>query len=63
MELPADLLTYLARWDGSEAIRLMALDALTLEPALKDVAQAALDDSSALVRQRAKEILRQLNGR
>jgi hypothetical protein len=60
MRLPPDLLTELARWDGSEGIRLMALDALAGDPALKELAQAVSADPSQAVREKAKEILAQL---
>jgi HEAT repeat protein len=63
MALPPDLLTDLARWDGSEGIRLMALDALATEPTWVEVARAALTDSSELVRERAKQILAELGRR
>jgi hypothetical protein len=58
--LPRDLLMYLVRWDASEGMRLLALDALALEPTLKEAAQAAMTDSSPVVRDRAKEILTEL---
>jgi hypothetical protein len=61
MQLPPDLLTDLARWDGSEGIRLMALDTLAADPAVKELAEAALTDPSQAVRERAKEILGALN--
>lgn len=63
MQLPAELLTYLARWDAHEGIRLIALDGLALEPSFKEAAEAALTDSSPLVRKRAKEILAELERR
>jgi hypothetical protein len=63
MQLPADLLTYLARWDAHEGIRLIALDGLALEPTFKETAQAALMDPSPRVRKRAKEILAELEPR
>jgi len=61
MRLPPDLLTDLARWDASEGIRLMALDALTGDPVVKELAVAALGDPSQAVRERAKEILAELD--
>ncbi|HEX2341926.1 MAG TPA: hypothetical protein VHI98_15735 [Vicinamibacterales bacterium] len=60
MRLPPDLLADLARWDGSEGIRLMALDALVGDPIVQETAQAALTDSSQTIRKRAKEILAEL---
>jgi hypothetical protein len=50
MRLPPDLLADLARWDGSEGIRLMALDALVGDPIAKEIPQAALTDSSQTIR-------------
>lgn len=58
--LPPDLLMELVRFDGSAGVRLAALDALAAEPTLKEAAQAALGDSSEVVRERAKEILAEL---
>jgi len=63
MALPPDLLSDLARADGSEQIRLMALDALAMTaPSVtaKEVAEAALYDPSGPVRERAADILSQL---
>ena len=57
MELPSDLLTNLARMDGSELIRLRALDALAEDPAGVDAAAAAAGDPSPMVRERAQQIL------
>jgi hypothetical protein len=63
MRLPPDLIADLARWDGSEGIRLMALDALAGDPIVEEIAQAALTDSSQTIRKRAKEILAELGAR
>jgi len=63
MAVPRDLLMYLARWDVAERVRLTALNALVFEPTLKEAAQAALSDSSPVVRERAKEILAELDAR
>lgn len=56
---PPDLLPYIAVADDSEAIRLMALDALPQAADMKQVVQAALSDPSEAVRDRAAEILGQ----
>lgn len=61
IELPRDLLADLVRADGAEAIRMMALDALSGDPAARDIAMAALADASPLVRERAKEFLTELD--
>jgi hypothetical protein len=58
--LPPDFLMELVRFDASTGVRLAALDALAAEPTLKEAAQAALGDSSEVVRERAKEILAEL---
>ena len=63
MQLPADLLMDLARWDRSAGIRLNALNALALEPTGKEAARGALTDTSARVRKRAREILAELEAR
>jgi HEAT repeat protein len=62
-QLPPDVLMYLTRSDSSERIRLIALDALASEPTAKEAARAALNDPSELVRNRAKEILAELEQR
>ncbi len=54
---PPDLLPYIAVADDSEAIRLMALDALAQAADMKQVVQAALSDPSEAVRNRAAQIL------
>jgi hypothetical protein len=57
MDVPRDLLADLALADGSELLRLLALDALADDPTVGDVAAAAVNDPSPMVRQRAQEIL------
>jgi hypothetical protein len=54
---PPGLLSEMAISDRSEAIRLMALDALALDPDVTQVAQSALGDPSDAVRDRAAQIL------
>ena len=54
---PADLLPLMALADASEAIRLMALDALAASADGKRVAEQALSDPSESVRDRASQIL------
>jgi len=54
---PPGLLSEMAIADRSEAIRLMALDALVLDPDVTQVAQSALGDPSDVVRERAAQIL------
>jgi hypothetical protein len=63
MRLPSDLLLDLARWDRSPKIRLNALNVLASESAGKEAARAALNDPSARVRKRAREILAELETR
>jgi hypothetical protein len=58
---PPDLLPYMAVADDSEAIRLMALDALATEADMKHVFHAALSDPSESVRDRAAQILTQIS--
>ena len=55
VEVPHDMLMDLVRGDGAEEIRVTALDALTGDPAARDVAVAALMDPSEVVRERAKQ--------
>jgi hypothetical protein len=57
IELPRELLVDLVRADGSDTMRLLALDALTGDPAAPQAAAAAADDPSAMVRDRARQIL------
>lgn len=55
--VPENFLADLARADPSDQVRLMALDALSLHPSAKQIAQAALTDPNEAVRVRAKELL------
>jgi hypothetical protein len=57
IDVPGELLAELARADGSEIVRLIALDGLAGDPAARDVAAALVDDPSASVQQRAREIV------
>jgi hypothetical protein len=61
VEVPHDTLMDLVRSDGAEEIRVTALDALTGDPAARDVAVAALTDPSEVVRERAKQFLAELD--
>jgi hypothetical protein len=61
IELPRDVLADLVRADAAETIRLMALDALSGDPAAREIGAAALADASLLVRERAKEFLAELD--
>jgi HEAT repeat protein len=61
IELPRDVLADLVRGDDVEGIRLMALDALSGDPAAREVGLAALSDPSEVVRQRARELLTELD--
>jgi hypothetical protein len=61
VELPHDVLADLVRSDGTEEIRMMALDGLSGDQAALDVAVAALTDPSDVVRERAKEFLLELD--
>jgi hypothetical protein len=60
--IPSDVLADLARVDASDQIRWMALDAVSQQPSAKQVAESALLDLNEAVRERAKEILRELKG-
>jgi hypothetical protein len=62
LEIPADLLIELILTDGSEHMRLIALEALASRaPAsAKQAAEAALNDSSQTVRDKAADILGQM---
>lgn len=60
MPIPASLLIQLATADRSAQIRLMALDALAQDPAVRPVAEAALNDPSVAIRERARGILDEL---
>jgi hypothetical protein len=62
VEVPFDLLADLVRGDGSEEIRVIALDALAGEPAARNVAVTALSDPSEAVRDRAGEFLAEIEG-
>jgi hypothetical protein len=62
LEIPPDLLADIARADGSEVLRLLALDALAADPAVKDVAAFLASDPSSMVQQRAREILTEWEG-
>ena len=61
VEIPREVLSDLVRVDGTEAIRLIALDALTGDPAARETAVAALTDPSEAVRDRAREFLTELD--
>jgi hypothetical protein len=56
-EIPPDVLWEIARADVSEHVRWLALDALAQHPIAQQAAQAALNDASLAVRQKAEEIL------
>ena len=60
-EIPADVLSEIARADASEHVRWMALDALSQHATAQQAAQAALADASPAVRQKAEEILAALS--
>lgn len=60
LELPTDILSELVYADRSEQMRWMALDALSQHTNVKGVAAAALNDTSPVVRERAKQILADL---
>jgi hypothetical protein len=60
LDVPSDLLVDLARADPSEQMRWMALDALSQNVSVRYAAEAALTDTSQAVRERAKEILAEL---
>lgn len=57
LSIPPEVLSELARGDGSEQIRWMALDALSQSATARQAAEAALTDPSSAVRQKAEEIL------
>lgn len=61
IELPREVLADLVRADSADTIRLMALDALSGDPAAREIGVAALADASPLVRQRAQEFLAELD--
>jgi hypothetical protein len=60
VEIPPEVLSELARADGSEHVRWMALDALAQHSTAADVARAAVTDPSPAVRLRAADILTEL---
>lgn len=62
LPFPPQLLRDIAAADRSDTIRLMALDALAFEDDASQVAQGALADPSDAVRERAAEILEQVQG-
>jgi hypothetical protein len=61
IDLPREILSDLVRADGTEEIRLMALETLAADEDARPVIAAALTDPSALVRDRAKEALADLD--
>jgi HEAT repeat protein len=61
VDIPPDVLFELARADSSEHVRWMALDALAQHPAAREAARTALTDASPAVRQRAADILIELD--
>ncbi len=61
VELPAGLLSELARNDPSVDVRFLALEALAGDPAVEMVALDALDDPSSHVRNQARQILGRLD--
>jgi hypothetical protein len=63
IDIPREMLADLVRSDSSDQIRLIALDALSGDPSARDVAVAALSDPSEAVRERAKELLVELDAR
>jgi hypothetical protein len=61
MPIPSEVLADLVRADATEEIRLIALDGVARDPALRDVASAALSDPSEAVRARARDVLAELD--
>jgi hypothetical protein len=61
MAIPRDMLADLVRADPSEEIRVIALDGLAGDPASHDAVSAALSDPSEVVRDRARDILAELD--
>ena len=57
LTIPPEMLAGMAGGDASEFIRWMALDALSQFPLARQAAEAALTDSSAMVRQKAGEMM------
>lgn len=61
IEVPRDVLMDLVRGDGTDAIRLMALEALAGDEAARELAVAASNDPSEVVRERAREFVAELD--
>ncbi len=61
VDLPTEVLSDLAIGDPSPDVRFLALDALAADPDARTVAERASGDASAHVRERAREILRELD--
>jgi type II secretory pathway component GspD/PulD (secretin) len=61
MEMPPHILSELVYAGSSESLRLMALDTLSQHSSVKEVAEYALSDTSEVIRQRAKAILKELD--
>jgi len=61
MAIPRDVLADLVRADASEEIRVIALDGLAGDPASRDAVSPALSDPSEVVRDRARDILVELD--
>ena len=61
IDIPGDVLKDLVRADGTEAIRLMAFDALAGDPQARDIALAVASDASEAIRERAREFLAELD--
>ena len=61
MEIPRDVLADLVRADASEEIRVIALDGLAGDPESRDAVSPALSDPSEIVRDRARDILAELD--
>jgi hypothetical protein len=62
LQFPPDVLISLVYSDSSEVIRLLSLNNLYGDPSLRSVATSALQDPSPNVQNRAREILRELDG-
>ena len=61
MPIPHDVLADLVRADATEEIRVIALDGLAGDPASRDEVAAALSDPSEVVRDRARDVLAELD--
>jgi hypothetical protein len=59
--IPHDVLADLVRADATEEIRVIALDGLAGDPASRDVVAAAVSDPSEVVRDRARDVLAELD--